>query len=64
MPRRLGGKSVQERVREEKRERMERELEARAPRRWPVANLHHPLPGPGSRAHLCQKERPATRSVM
>lgn len=35
-----------------------REIGTRAAHRWPVAGLRHPLPGLGSRAHLCQAERP------
>lgn len=35
-----------------------RELGTRAAHRWPVASLHHPLPGLGSRAGPCQAERP------
>lgn len=41
-----------------------RELGTRAAHRWPVASLHHPLPGLGSRAHLCQAERSDSLSVI
>ncbi len=65
MPGRLGGRSAQERGREGKsRKHGGRDLGARAAHRWPVASLHHPLPGLGSRAHLCQAERPDTLSVI
>ncbi len=65
MPRRLGGRSVQERGREGKNGKHgRRELGARSAHRWPVASLHHPLPGLSSRAHLCQAERPDTLSVI
>lgn len=65
MPRRLGGRSVQGRGREGKNGKHgRRELGARSARRWPVASLHHPLPGLGSRAHLCQAESPDILSVI
>lgn len=61
MPGRHGGRRVQERGREGKMENMEG---ARAAHGWPVASLHPLLPGPGSRAHLRQAERPDHLSVI
>lgn len=51
-----------ERGREGKKER--REVGARAAHRWPVASLHHPLHGPGSRLQLCLAEGPGALSVI
>lgn len=63
MPRRLGGRSAPERGREKWKAQKER-IGRRAAHRWPVAGLRHPLSGLGSRAHLCQAERPDSVSVI